>query len=352
MTGKSATSWSWLHRVAIPALLVIAEATWVSLLIDAVINTSGGPHADVPFLAVATSAVAAVTVAGVVGRTTSPWWRHVLILIPVVVVGASFAASHERRTDVGVGFLVAPGVPAVVSDRTHRGDRRGHGLVRGCAHLDKRHLAGHGVTILSRHGVVPQSGSRCVHRYVPRQSRPTRRGIQGDHRRRRLAVVPLVPAVRHCGGAGTGARSRETGLVARLIPALGPVADHPQPADAGCGPDCAGRRRRDRPGRPDCGPCRGRSGHGGLGCGRDRRKVALGPDPKTAFPPFAWARSHPAETGATPVPPTETLARPLDRSRHRGRRGRSGHGGGCGRVSGPQLSPVAPPVEAAGRSGR
>ena len=103
MTGKSATSWSWLHRVAIPALLVIAEATWVSLLIDAVINTSGGPHADVPFLAVATSAVAAVTVAGVVGRTTSPWWRQVLILIPVVVVGASLAARTSGVLTSGSG---------------------------------------------------------------------------------------------------------------------------------------------------------------------------------------------------------------------------------------------------------
>jgi Domain of unknown function (DUF4129) len=103
MSGKSATSWSWLHSVAIPALLVIAEATWVSLLIDAIINTSSGPHPDLPFLAVATPAVAAVTVAGVLRRITGRWWWQVLILIPVVVVGTSLAASTSGLLTSGSG---------------------------------------------------------------------------------------------------------------------------------------------------------------------------------------------------------------------------------------------------------
>ncbi len=93
MIGKTATSWSWLHNIGIPAVLVVAEATWVSLLIDAVINTSKGPHTDVPFLAMSTTAVAAVTAVGVVGRTSWRWWRKGLMLIPVVVVGASLAAA-------------------------------------------------------------------------------------------------------------------------------------------------------------------------------------------------------------------------------------------------------------------
>jgi Domain of unknown function (DUF4129) len=93
MTGKTTISWSWLHSLGVPALLVIAEATWVSLLIDAVAETSKGPHVDVPFLAVATPAVAAVAAAGAVGRTAWRWWRQVLVLIPLVVVGVSLAAA-------------------------------------------------------------------------------------------------------------------------------------------------------------------------------------------------------------------------------------------------------------------
>jgi hypothetical protein len=93
MIGKNATSWSWLNSIGIPALLVIAEATWVSLLIDATVDTTNGPHPDVPFLAIAVSAVAAVAVAGGLGRVPWNWWRRVLVLIPIVVVGVSVSAA-------------------------------------------------------------------------------------------------------------------------------------------------------------------------------------------------------------------------------------------------------------------
>ena len=93
MIGKNATSWSWLNSIGIPALLVIAEATWVSLLIDATVDTTKGAHPDVPFLAIAVSAVAAVAVAGGLGRIAWNWWRWVLVLIPIVVVGVSVSAA-------------------------------------------------------------------------------------------------------------------------------------------------------------------------------------------------------------------------------------------------------------------
>jgi hypothetical protein len=93
MIGKNATSWSWLNSIGIPALLIIAEATWVSLLIDASVDTTKGPHPDVPFLAIAVPALVAVAAAGGLGRTGWNWWRRVLVLIPIVVVGVSVSAA-------------------------------------------------------------------------------------------------------------------------------------------------------------------------------------------------------------------------------------------------------------------
>jgi hypothetical protein len=93
MIGKNVTSWSWLNSLGAPALLVIAEATWVSLLIDAIVDTSKGPHPYVPFLAMAVFAVAAVAAAGGLGRLAWNWRWRVLVLIPIVVVGVSVSAA-------------------------------------------------------------------------------------------------------------------------------------------------------------------------------------------------------------------------------------------------------------------
>jgi hypothetical protein len=103
MIGKNATSWSWLNSIGIPALLVIAEATWVSLLIDATVDTTNGPHPDVPFLALAVSALAAVAAAGGVGRIAWNWWRRVLVLIPIVVFGVSVSAATLSVLTSGSG---------------------------------------------------------------------------------------------------------------------------------------------------------------------------------------------------------------------------------------------------------
>ena len=194
MIGKNATSWSWLNSIGIPALLVIAEATWVSLLIDATVDTTKGAHPDVPFLAIAVSAVAAVAVAGGLGRIAWNWWRRVLVLIPIVVVGVSVSAATLGVLTSGSGSWWSMATkPWSVGGHT-AATVSGRGLVRGCVGMGKRRLGGSGFTVLSGHGVVSWLGCGRVHGDLPRPSRPACRGIQCGYGWRRLAVVPLVPS--------------------------------------------------------------------------------------------------------------------------------------------------------------
>jgi hypothetical protein len=60
MTGETTTSWSWLHSLAVPAVVAAVEATWISAWLGVAAHV--GPHhpADVPWLAVAAPAVVAV----------------------------------------------------------------------------------------------------------------------------------------------------------------------------------------------------------------------------------------------------------------------------------------------------
>ena len=248
-------------------------------MIDAVINTSGGPHADVPFLAVATSAVAAVTVAGVVGRTTSPWWRQVLILIPVVVVGASLAASTSGVLTSGSGsWWRMASQPWSVTGHTAATVAGTAWFVAALTWTRGTWLGTVSPSFRATVWSLSLGAAAFIGMFLGRADRHAAafRATTAGAGWLLFLWFPLSVTV----VALVRERDLERqALSARLIPALGPVADHPEPADAGCGPDCAGRRRRDRPGRPDCGPCRGRRGHGGLGCGRDCRKVAVGPDP-------------------------------------------------------------------------
>jgi hypothetical protein len=79
-------------------MLVAAEATWVSLLLNAAINSStssGGPQPQlrIPFLVVALPAVSATVVTGLVRRRRWRWWWKAAALTVVVIVGAALTAG-------------------------------------------------------------------------------------------------------------------------------------------------------------------------------------------------------------------------------------------------------------------
>ncbi len=63
-----------LHKVAVPAVLVTAEATWAALLLGAAVNSAGAPHVRLPFLALALPAVIAVVWCAAIGRLRWRWW--------------------------------------------------------------------------------------------------------------------------------------------------------------------------------------------------------------------------------------------------------------------------------------
>jgi hypothetical protein len=85
MTGRPPTSWSSLHRIAVPAMLVTAEATWASILLSAAFNSSPGPHVRLPFLALALPAALAVAWMAAILRLRWRWWWKA----PVVGIGAA-----------------------------------------------------------------------------------------------------------------------------------------------------------------------------------------------------------------------------------------------------------------------
>lgn len=101
MTGGNTTSWNWLPRATLAALLVVTEATWVSLGVSAAANASGHLRVDLPFLAFALPAVAAVALAGRCAEVR-PRWQGVGLLAPMALVGMAVTAGI-------VGALTEPG---------------------------------------------------------------------------------------------------------------------------------------------------------------------------------------------------------------------------------------------------
>ncbi len=93
MTGSTTTSWTFASRVTIPALMVTAEATWFSLLVNGVVNTSRGPHVSLPFLALALPAVAATVVGTCSGRPGWRRWQQGIALVLAVVACAMVTAG-------------------------------------------------------------------------------------------------------------------------------------------------------------------------------------------------------------------------------------------------------------------
>jgi hypothetical protein len=94
--------WNWLADVVLPACLVVGEATWVALLVNAAYNASHGPRVRLPFLVFAIAPVAALTAVALTGRLHWPWWRRTLLVAGIAVVGAAVTAG-------GIAALTQPG---------------------------------------------------------------------------------------------------------------------------------------------------------------------------------------------------------------------------------------------------
>jgi hypothetical protein len=83
-------------------VLVIAEATWASLLLSASVNSSRGAHVRVPFLALAIPAVVAVVWSAIVVRLRWRWWWKAPLLAFGAVLGVAVSAGL-------IGALSRPG---------------------------------------------------------------------------------------------------------------------------------------------------------------------------------------------------------------------------------------------------
>jgi Domain of unknown function (DUF4129) len=93
MTGSTKMSWNFASRVTIPAVMVTAEATWFSLLVNGVVNTSRGPHVSLPYLALALPAVLATVVGACSGRLGWRSWQKGIALVLVVIASAMVTAG-------------------------------------------------------------------------------------------------------------------------------------------------------------------------------------------------------------------------------------------------------------------
>src|ERR1019366_8924742 len=93
MVGSNKTSGTFPSRVIIPAATVVAEATWISLLVNAAVNTSLGPYVDLPFVVLAVPAVMAAVVGAGSGRLGWRWWWRWAVLAPVILAGAAVTAG-------------------------------------------------------------------------------------------------------------------------------------------------------------------------------------------------------------------------------------------------------------------
>jgi len=93
MAGSRPTSWTFSSRTLIAGAMVVAESAWVSLLVNAAVNGSPGPHVHLPFLVFAIPAVTAAAVSAASGRLGWRWWWQGAVLAPAVVAGAAVTAG-------------------------------------------------------------------------------------------------------------------------------------------------------------------------------------------------------------------------------------------------------------------
>jgi hypothetical protein len=130
---------------------VAAEATWVSLLIDAAVNTSAGPHVDLPFLAFALPAVAATAVTGGMSRLGWRPARLIPALTPLVILGTALTAGILTALTTPGDWWIAATQPWTIPGHTAAVTAGlawcvavlswGRGLWLGLAPPSLRHLA-------------------------------------------------------------------------------------------------------------------------------------------------------------------------------------------------------------------
>jgi Domain of unknown function (DUF4129) len=94
-TGERGRSWTFAPRVIAPAAtaIVVAEATWASLLAAAVANASFAGHVSLPFLALALPGAAAVGFGTAGVRRGGRRRRRLALLTAGVVLGAALTAG-------------------------------------------------------------------------------------------------------------------------------------------------------------------------------------------------------------------------------------------------------------------
>jgi hypothetical protein len=85
-------SWSWLHNVAVPVVLVGVEAAWLSLWLAATAATGAGGRSHLPFVAVAVPAALAALIAGASARFPMRRWLRLLAIGVLAVAGVAFSA--------------------------------------------------------------------------------------------------------------------------------------------------------------------------------------------------------------------------------------------------------------------
>ncbi len=105
-----------ISRLGGSLLLVVAEAAWVTVLFGALADGATGPDRpaiDLPFLAIALPAVAAVVVAGFVGARHGRRVRWVATTVVVLVLAAVTAELVSSLTP-GVDLWAAPALPVAV----------------------------------------------------------------------------------------------------------------------------------------------------------------------------------------------------------------------------------------------
>jgi Domain of unknown function (DUF4129) len=107
ITGETGRSLTFSRKVIAPAAMaiVVAEATWVSLLVVAIANAALGGRVSVSFLALALPAVVAVTLGAQRTRRAKTWPRRAALLAPAMLVGAILTAGVIGELSRSGSFL-------------------------------------------------------------------------------------------------------------------------------------------------------------------------------------------------------------------------------------------------------
>jgi hypothetical protein len=105
MTGATRTSWSWLYSLAVPALVAVVDATWISTWLAVLTSYGPGRGRFVPFLVVAVVGVLAVTLSRlgqrVISRLSGP--RRILAIVAGLVLAVIGLLLSAGLFDAAIG---------------------------------------------------------------------------------------------------------------------------------------------------------------------------------------------------------------------------------------------------------